>query len=96
MSSRGHIARKQTGRGPRYYPVVELPRDPAPPALAPWQDLQEGGQRRVDPILGALDSGGYVEPSERTVSTFLLEDFLPGMRGKLEPNTHDVWTDYVR
>src|SRR6266540_4088334 len=29
MSGRGHVARKQTSQGPRYYPVIELPHDPA-------------------------------------------------------------------
>jgi integrase len=100
MSSRGHIARKQTGRGPRYYPVVELPRDPVTGKRRqrwhPGKTSKNAANAELTRILGALDSGGYVEPSEQTVRDFLLDEFLPGMRGKLEPNTYDVWADYIR
>jgi integrase len=100
MSGRGHVARKQTSRGPRYYPVVELPRDPVTGKRRqrwhPGHTSRKAAGRELTRILASLDSSAYVAPSEQTVRDFLLNDFLPGMRGKLEPNTHDVWADYVR
>src|SRR6266508_2622607 len=99
MSGRGHVARKQTSQGPRYYPVIELPHDPATGKRRqrwhPAHTSRRAADRELVRLLGQLDRGAYVEPSRLTVRAYL-EVWLAGMAGKVEPNTLEVWTVYAR
>src|SRR6266542_3513848 len=99
MSGRGHVARKQTSQGPRYYPVIELPHDPATGKRRqrwhPAHTSRRAADRELVRLLGQLDRGAYVEPSRLTVGAYL-EVWLAGMAGKVEPNTLEVWTVYAR
>ncbi len=99
MSGRGHVARKQTSRGPRYYPVVELPHDPATGKRRqrwhPAHTSRRAADRELVRLLGQLDRGAYVEPSRLTVGAYL-EGWLEGMAGKVEPNTLEVWGNSAR
>src|SRR6266540_263050 len=99
MSGRGHVARKQTSQGPRYYPVIELPHDPATGKRRqrwhPAHTSRRAADRELVRLLGQLDRGAYVEPNRLTVRAYL-EVWLAGMAGKVEPNTLEVWTVYAR
>jgi integrase len=103
MAGRGHVAKKQTSKGPRYYPVVELPPvvDPATGKLRrrqkwhPGHSARKAADRELTRLLSQLDQGAYVEPSKLTVRAFL-EGWLRGMKGKVEPNTLENWEDYAR
>jgi integrase len=103
MAGRGHVARKQTSKGVRYYPVVELPPvvDPATGRLKrrqqwhPGYSARKAADKELTRILGQLDHGVYVEPSKLTVETYL-KGWLEGMTGKVEPNTLENWGNYAR
>src|SRR6266536_1413213 len=99
MSGRGHVARKQTSQGVRYYPVIELPHDPATGKRRqrwhPAHTSRRAADRELVRLLGQLDRGAYVEPNRLTVRAYL-EVWLAGMAGKVEPNTLEVWTVYAR
>src|SRR4029450_7179236 len=45
----------------------------------------------------ALRSGTFVEPSKRTVGSYLLEEWLPGTQPpRLRPSSHSNYTIYTR
>jgi integrase len=103
MAGRGHVAKKMTKQGPRYYPVVELPRvvDPKTGKLKrqqrwhPAQRTRKAADTELVRILGQIDRGAYVEPSKLTVQAFL-EGWLVAMRGKIEDNSLENYEDYAR
>ncbi len=103
MAGRGHVARKQTSKGPRYYPVLELPPvvDPETGELKrrqrwhPGHSSRKAADKELTRILGQLDQGIYVEPSKLTVKDYLT-GWLDGMAGKAEPNTLENWRNYAR
>src|SRR6266536_30898 len=73
MSGRGHVARKQTSQGVRYYPVVELPHDPATGKQRqrwhPAHTSRRAADRELVRLLGQLDRGANVEPNTLEVWT---------------------------
>jgi len=103
VAGRGHVARKQTSKGPRYYPVLELPPvvDPETGELKrrqrwhPGHSSRKAADKELTRILGQLDQGIYVEPSKLTVKDYLT-GWLDGMAGKAEPNTLENWRNYAR
>jgi integrase len=103
LAGRGHVARKQTSKGPRYYPVVELPPEVDPTAGKPrrrqkWHpghSARKAADKELTRILAQLDRGVYVEPTTLTVRAYL-EGWLEGVRGKIEDNTLENYEDYAR
>jgi hypothetical protein len=51
--------------------------------------------RSLSEALAAYRTGTLVEPSKLTLGAFL-DEWLPGMAGNLEPNTHEVYGHYAR
>lgn len=102
MAGRGHVARKQTKQGTRYYPVIELPpvvdqetgRLKRRQRWHPGHSARKAADKELTRILGQLDHGVYVEPSKLTVRGYL-EGWLKGMAGKVEPNTLENWGNYA-
>ncbi len=99
MAGRGHVAKKLTKDGPRYYPVVELPRDPVTDKRRqkwhPGHTSRKAADRELTRLLAQLDRGVYVEPTRLTVRSYL-DRWLDGMAGKVEPNTLEIWRAYHR
>jgi integrase len=99
VAGRGHVARKQTRSGTRYYPVVELPRDPVTHKRRqrwhPGHSARKPAERELTRLLAALDRGVYIEPSKLTVQSYL-ERWLIEVRGKIEDNTLENYEDYAR
>jgi Arm DNA-binding domain/Phage integrase, N-terminal SAM-like domain len=52
-------------------------------------------QAALSEALAAYRAGTLVEPSKLTLGAFL-DEWLPGMAGNLEPNTHEVYGHYAR
>jgi integrase len=88
VSGRGHVARKQTTRGVRYYPVVELPVGGDGKRRRQWHPghaTKRDAQRALTELLAAQDAGAYAPPSRLTVGAFLAEQWLPGLGTSLRP-----------
>jgi len=96
---RGHVARKQTSQGVRYCPVVELPRDPITSKRQqkwhPYHTSKRAAERELTRILGALDQGAYVPPTDRTVAQ-QLDEHLEALRGNVEDNTLETYRHFTR
>jgi integrase len=105
---RGHVAKKINSKGKAvYYPVVELPRqrvlDPATSQYVekrrqqwhPGHPSKRAAERELTRILGDLDKGVYIAPSDLTLGAFL-DRWLPAMAGNAEPNTLETWGHYAR
>jgi integrase len=96
---RGHVARKQTSQGVRYYPVVELPHDPVTlkrrQKWHPAHTSKRAAERELTRILSALDQGIYVPPTDRTVAQQLTEH-LEALRGNIADNTLELYTTFAR
>ncbi len=86
MSS-GH-ARKKNGR---WYARYELPSGPDGERKrreqGSWRTRKEAEQALRE-ILSSMDTGSYVAPDERTVSGYLMDEWLPSIRDSVRPSTH--------
>ena len=90
---KGHIAKKTSPRGTRYYPVVELGIDPTTgKRTRRWHEghhaLKKDATQALRDILGAADKGMYVEPSKETFGRYL-ERWLPTIRSTVRANTFE-------
>jgi hypothetical protein len=92
---RGHIARK----GRRYYPVVDVGRDPETGKRRqkwhPSHRTKRGAETALTDILGRLGRGEYVEPSRETVAAFL-EEWLTSLPRSRRPGTVALYGTLVR
>jgi integrase len=92
---RGHVARK----GKRYYPVVDVGRDPeSGRRRQKWHascSTKREAERALVTILGSLQTAAYVEPSRGTVADFLIE-WLPAIRATVRPSTWASYETHVR
>jgi integrase len=106
---RGHVARKTNSKGKAvYYPVVELPRervlDPETGTYVerrrqqwhPGHRSKRAAEQELTAILGDLDKGTYMRPSDLTLGVFLVDRWLPAMQGSVEPTTLEIWGHYAR
>ena len=85
---RGTIAKK----GNRYYPVVDLGKNPVTgKRKRKWHsghDRKRDAQQALNPILGQIQSGEYVERTKKTFGEFL-SDWLDTRQESIEPTTHN-------
>lgn len=93
MSRRGTI--KQDPRTKLWYFVVDI----APPGARRKQVRRRGFRTKskandaLIELLGTVQHGVFIQRSNQTVERFLVDDWLPAVRGSLEPST---WTSYDR
>jgi integrase len=103
------VARKTNSNGKSvYYPVVELPRerilDPDTGEYIerrrqqwhPGHSSKRAAEQELTRILGDLDKGTYTRPSDLTFGSFLVDRWLPAMKGGVEPTTLEIWGHYAR
>jgi integrase len=94
----GHIARKTSPKGTRYYPVVELGADPITGKRVrqwhPGHALKKDATQALREILGSADKGMYVEPSKETFGQYL-ERWLPTIRSTVRANTFESYRSNV-
>jgi integrase len=76
--------------------------DSADPRTGARQQKTKGGfrtqkeaQGHLTTVLAATAAGGYVEPSKQLFGRFLLDDWLPAIRGTVRPLTHDNYSKVV-
>jgi integrase len=86
---RGHVV-KPKGRN-RYYIVVDIGPDPATGKRrqkwhGSWATEKEA-EHALPGIVGSLHDGTYVEPERVTVSSFLVDEWLPAVAVTLRPST---------
>lgn len=83
-------------RGTRWCVVVDLGRDPVTgKRIRNWHsgfESKKAAERARTEILSRLDKGTYVEPSRRTLTGFLLDEWLPATKGRLADSTFDSYT----
>lgn len=85
---RGHIAKK----GKRYYPVVDVGRDPETGRRKQKWHGSYPTKREAEAVLAEivrdLRTGSYVTPSRKTVAEFVQNEWLPALRSsELKPGT---------
>ncbi|MGH2689003.1 MAG: Arm DNA-binding domain-containing protein, partial [Actinomycetota bacterium] len=91
---RGHVEKKVRNGNVRYYPVIELDRDPATgKRRRKWHQ----GHARKKEALAALNEilhrrvhGAWVEPTRQTVAEYLSE-WLAGVAPTVRPSTLDSY-----
>jgi integrase len=78
----------------------DLPRDQTGKRRAKWQSgfrTEAEARRALNKILTQLDEGTFAEPSNQTLSEFLLSDWLPSLETRgLRPNTIASYSLSVR
>lgn len=91
---KGTIAKK----GNRYYPVIDLGKDPiSGKRRRKWHgghDRKRDAQKTLNAILSRIQSGEYVEPHKKTLSDFLLS-WLDTRRESVAPTTHANYTHQI-
>jgi integrase len=92
---RGHVAKK----GKRYYPVVDVGRDPETGKRRqkwhPGHRTKKAAETALTDILGRLGRGEYVEPSRETVAAFL-EEWLAALPRSRRPGTVALYETLAR
>jgi integrase len=82
-------------RGTRWCVVVDLGRDPVTgKRIRNWHsgfESKKAAERARTEILNRLDKGTYVEPSRRTLTRFLVDEWLPATKGRLADSTFDSY-----
>jgi integrase len=89
---KGTIAQK----GNRYYPVADLGRDESGRRRRQWHPghgSEREAQQALTDILHRLDTNTYVAPSRLTVTSFLINEWLPTIRTSIR---HTTWDSYSR
>ena len=57
---------------------------------------QKDAERFLSETLASVNAGTYVEPSKQPLARFLLDEWLPAIRGTVRPNTHDTYERLMR
>jgi integrase len=57
---------------------------------------QKDAERFLSETLASVNAGTYVEPSKQPLGRFLLDEWLPAIRGTVRPNTHDTYERLMR
>ncbi len=96
MSS-GHVQKK---RG-KWYARYEMAAGPDGERMQKMQALPDAPNKKqaeaaLRDILQRLDQGTFVEPSQRTLASFLLDEWIPARRDSLKPPTFESYTQNIR
>jgi hypothetical protein len=87
-------------RGSTYSIVLDLGRGPDGKRQRKWHSgyrTRKDAERARIELLARLDHGSYVEPSRLTLATFLRDQWLPGLAGRVRPTTvHGYTTNLER
>lgn len=87
-------------RGSTYSIVLDLGRGPDGKRQRKWHSgyrTRKDAERARIELLARLDQGCYVEPSRLTFATFLRDQWLPGLAGRVRPTTvHGYTTNLER
>lgn len=92
---RGHVRK----RGSKWVVVVDIGRDENGKRKQKWHS---GFERRRDAeaalaeIIGRVEKGSYVESSKITVGAYLTERWLPAIKTRVRPSTHDSYRRNVQ
>ena len=82
-------------RGSKWSVVIDIGRGPMTGRrIRNWHsgfETKKAAERARTEILSRLDKGTYVEPDKRTIGMFLLDDWLPAVRGRLADSTYDSY-----
>jgi integrase len=57
---------------------------------------QRDAERFLSDTLAAVHAGTYIEPSKQPLGRFLLDEWLPGIRATVRPNTHKTYEHLMR
>lgn len=76
---------------------------PADPTTGKRRQASRGGFKRqkdaeafLSTTITKVNAGVYVEPSKDPLGRFLLDDWLPGIRSTVRPNTHSTYERLMR
>ncbi len=83
-------------RGERYSVVIDLGRDADGKRIRKWHSgyrtRREAEEARIE-ILARIQQGEYVGPSKQTLQAFLMDEWVPAIKGSVRPTT---WASYKR
>jgi len=86
-------------RGSTYSIVLDLGRGPDGKRQRKWHSgyrTRKDAERARIELLARLDQGSYVEPSRLTLATFLRDQWLPGLTGRVRPTTVHGYTTNLK
>jgi len=93
------IYRRDGTQGTRYYVVVDVGIKEDGKRDQRWHSgfrtLRDARKARAE-IIGRLERGTYVAPSKLTLRTFVEEEWLPSIRGRLRPSTFTSYAGNLR
>ncbi len=87
-------------RGSTWTAYWDLPADPTSgkrhQASKGGFRTQKEAQRHLASVVTQVGDGTYIEPSKEPLGRFLLDEWLPAIRGTVRPNTHDTYERLMR
>jgi integrase len=87
---RGHVRK----RGSKWVVVVDVGRDETGKRKQKWHsgfERKRDAEAALNEIVGRVRKGDYVEPSKVTVGEYLKGRWLPAIKTRVRPSTHDSY-----
>ena len=91
---RGSIVRRKG----RFYAVTDVPPGPDGKRKQRWHagyPTRREAEQQLRKVLSELDAGRWVQPSDRTLGTYLLQDWLPAMATTVRPATLRIYRQSI-
>lgn len=91
---RGHIRK----RGSKYVAVVDIGRDPDGKRQQRWYTAptKRDAEAKLNDVLAKLQEGTFVAASRTTLGQYLTHTWLPGIKGRLRPNSYAAYEQLAR